>query len=237
MNREPTNKDDLLAENMEDAFLQLMLQKYMEQEGDDLLGLEKTLPECAPTEAQQKRLEEDLLRCFEQTHPPIKKKQSKRLMPLLVAAIAILVASLATAEAQKAHILKFLHISDDVSTQYGIADSESRGYTLQYIPKDYVELKYDVYDDSSTVIYVNRKDDSHFFRFSIYPSSQRINIDTENAEYIEDIQISFMQGEISCKESLSSLVWVDPEIQKMFVLQTTLERAEAIRIAENVQLN
>ena len=73
MNRQPNDKDDLLAENMEEAFLQLMMKQYTMQEGENLLELEKTLPECSPTEEQQKQLEKDLLRCLEQAHPPVKK--------------------------------------------------------------------------------------------------------------------------------------------------------------------
>ena len=40
MNRQPNDKDDLLAENMEEAFLQLMMKQYTMQEGEDLLELE-----------------------------------------------------------------------------------------------------------------------------------------------------------------------------------------------------
>ena len=48
MNRQPTDKDDLLAENMEEAFLQLMLKKYTMQEGEDLLELEKNTARMLP---------------------------------------------------------------------------------------------------------------------------------------------------------------------------------------------
>lgn len=235
MNRQPNDKDDLLAENMEEAFLQLMMKQYTMQEGEDLLELEKTLPECSPTEEQQKQLEKDLLRCLEQAHSPVKKRRSQRFIPLLAAVIAILVVSLATAGAEKARILKFLHISDGVSTQYGIVDSDDQKYTFQYVPKDFVELDYDVSNIGTTVLFESRLDNLQYFCFSVYEYSQKVNIDTEDAEYIEKIQIGSLEGEISSKRGLISLVWIDPEIEEIYTLQTTLNRDEAIRIAENIK--
>lgn len=173
MNRQPNDKDDLLAENMEEAFLQLMMKQYTMQEGENLLELEKTLPECSPTEEQQKQLEKDLLRCLEQAHPPVKKRRSKRFIPLLVAVIAILVVSLATAGAEKARILSFLHISDGVSTQYGIVDSDDQKYTFQYVPKDFVELDYDVSNIGTTVLFESRLDNLQYFCFSVYEYPQK----------------------------------------------------------------
>lgn len=51
------DKNNQLSDQMEQAFLRLMLQKQVEHEGERLLEQEQNLPEHTPTDEQINRLE------------------------------------------------------------------------------------------------------------------------------------------------------------------------------------
>ena len=225
------DKNNQLSDQMEQAFLRLMLQKQVEHDGERLLEQEQNLPEHTPTNEQINRLEKNILGKAEQTVP--RKRLSKRMTMIIAAAVAVLVVSLAVAGAQKAREVRLQSNTSDIATEYALTDSEKRTWGFDYVPNDFVEIQYDVRASGFTFLYQNRKDDTQFFFFSAYPASQVVHVDTENAEYIEDIKINGMDGKISLKEGIISIVWGDTDMEKLFVFQSTLSREEALKVIEN----
>ena len=220
------DKNNQLSDQMEQAFLRLMLQKQVEHEGERLLEQEQNLPEHTPTDEQIKRLEKNILEKAEQTVP--RKRLSKRMTMIIAAAVAVLVVSLAVAGAQKAREVHLQSNTSDIATEYALTDSEKRTW-------GYVETIYNSSSLGDEFIYENRKDHTQYFCLSVYDISDRVNIDTENAEYIEDIKIDGMDGQISLKRGLISIVWGDTISEKLFVFQSTLSREEALKVVENVR--
>lgn len=227
------DKNNQLSDQMEQAFLRLMLQKQVEHEGERLLEQEQNLPEHTPTDEQIKRLEKNILAKAEQTVS--RKRLSKRMTMIIAAAVAVLVVSLAVAGAQKAREVRLQSNTSDIATEYALTDSEERRWVFDYVPKGYVETIYDSSSLGDEFIYESRKDHTQYFCLSVYDISDRVNIDTENAEYIEDIKIDGMDGQISLKRGLISIVWGDTDLEQLFVFQSTLSREEALKVVENVR--
>ena len=67
-----TDKEAELQNHLEEAYLRLMMQKYMEQYGEELLEEEKNLPDSVPkqpTEAQIQQLKDKLAQAAQKSAP------------------------------------------------------------------------------------------------------------------------------------------------------------------------
>ena len=76
-----TDKEAELQNHLEEAYLRLMMQKYMEQYGEELLEEEKNLPDSVPkqpTEAQIQQLKNKLAQAAQKSAPPKRRRPTLR---------------------------------------------------------------------------------------------------------------------------------------------------------------
>lgn len=76
-------------------------------------------------------------------------------------------------------------------------------------------------------IYMN--EDDQFFRLDVIPSSGVLQIDSENADSIEQVFVNGEQAELVTKKEMTSIVWSSDEM--IFVLDGNIDKMELIKIA------
>ena len=108
-----TDKEAELQNHLEEAYLRLMMQKYMEQYGEELLEEEKNLPDSVPkqpTEAQIQQLKDKLAQAAQKSAPPKRRRIAKRLIPVAAVLIALFLATLANAGARSKFLISLIRM-------------------------------------------------------------------------------------------------------------------------------
>ena len=70
----------------------------------------------------------------------------------------------------------------------------------------------------------------------VFESGVRVSINTERADYIEEVEIGGRPGDMISQDGITNVIWADIENKKLYVLQSELDRKELVRIAEGVEL-
>ena len=137
-----TDKEAELQNHLEEAYLRLMMQKYMEQYGEELLEEEKNLPDGVPkqpTEAQIQQLKDKLAQAAQKSAPPKRRRIAKRLIPVAAVLIALFLATLANAGARS----KFLNFLIRIALLQPNTEHKIiliKNITLIIFPKDLVNI-------------------------------------------------------------------------------------------------
>ena len=214
-----TDKEAELQNHLEEAYLRLMMQKYMEQYGEELLEEEKNLPDSVPkqpTEAQIQQLKDKLAQAAQKSAPPKRRRIAKRLIPVAAVLIALFLA---------------------FSTEYKAQDFSNRSYVFSYLPNGFSEHLYEYNDDTIRAYFVNIHNEDEYILLNIAEAGQVLLADTEDAQNISVVDINGMDGELSEKDGLYSLVWSDVSTASTFLLQSSIDKNELIKMAEGIEQN
>lgn len=233
-----TDKEAELQNHLEEAYLRLMMQKYMEQYGEELLEEEKNLPDGVPkqpTEAQIQQLKDKLAQAAQKSAPPKRRRIAKRLIPVAAVLIALFLATLANAGA-RSKFFNFFNVNSPISTEYGSQSDSNRKYVFNYIPDGFSERLYETSDDLTRIYFVNIDNKQSYILVNISENKRLISADTENAQEIASIDINGHIGEIILKNSIYTLVWTDESTATTYLLQSGLDKEEIIKIAEQISL-
>lgn len=234
-----TDKEAELQNHLEEAYLRLMMQKYMEQYGEELLEEEKNLPDSVPkqpTEAQIQQLKDKLAQAAQKSAPPKRRRIAKRLIPVAAVLIALFLATLANAGA-RSKFFNFLNIAGTTSTEYSAQEDTNREYSFLYLPEGFNERLYEKTDGNIRAYFVNMYDKQEFILLIITESEQFISADTENAKELTTIKINRNTGQFFEKDGLHSIVWTDEATADTFLLQSSIEKEELVKFAEGIHKN
>ncbi|GAB2045180.1 hypothetical protein AGATL06_16770 [Agathobaculum sp. TL06] len=234
-----TDKEAELQNHLEEAYLRLMMQKYMEQYGEELLEEEKNLPDSVPkqpTEAQIQQLKNKLAQAAQKSAPPKRRRIAKRLIPVAAVLIALFLATLANAGA-RSKFFNFFNTNGSFSTEYKAQDFSNRSYVFSYLPNGFSEHLYEYNDDTIRAYFVNIHNEDEYILLNIAEAGQVLLADTEDAQNISVVDINGMAGELSEKDGLYSLVWSDVSTASTFLLQSSIDKNELIKMAEGIEQN
>lgn len=238
LERDAQNKEDL-ADELDRVYLRHMMHQYMQNYGDRLLDEESKLPdtpESHPSASQLRRLKRGLRREAKKSNIPIR-KIPRKFVPLVAVMIALLTVSVITAGAYKLNLFSFLRIPSTSWTEYGSQDTFGQVFRFGYIPDGFVESTHEVNEDAIQIYYTHADDKNQFFFVLIYRDSHRLFSDTEDFDSIEPIEVGDVSAEIIVKDGVSSIVWIDSQTGLIFMLSSTLDKNEAVKIAENITSN
>lgn len=230
------NNKKQLEEELDEVFLRHMMQDYMQHRGDQLLAEEASLPDTEdskPTAKQLKRLTRKLKKAARRSGYQVRRIPRKA-MPLVVTLVALLAISLITASAYRFKLFNFLNVPGTVATEYGAQDVGEREYEFVYIPDGFSERFYKAEDDGIRAYFVDVDDKNRYFQVYITENSKRISPDTENATPAETVQVHGLSGNKSMKDGLLSIAWVDRSAGITYLVQSTLDEDEVIKIAEGI---
>lgn len=236
--RDTQNKEDL-AEELDRVYLRHMMHQYMQNYGERLLDEESKLPdtpESHPSASQLRRLKRGLRREAKKSNIPIRKIPCK-FVPLVAVMIALLTVSVITAGAYKLNLFSFLRIPSTSWTEYGAKDTFGQVFRFGYIPDGFVESAYEVNEDTVQIYYTHAEDKRKFFSVIICKNPYRLFADSEDADSIDATEVNDIPAEITVKNGVSSIVWVDSQTGLAYMLSSTLDQNEAIKIAENISSN
>lgn len=237
LERDAQNKEDL-ADELDRVYLRHMMHQYMQNYGDRLLDEESKLPdtpESHPSASQLRRLKRGLRHEAKKSNIPIR-KIPRKFVPLVAVMIALLTVSVITAGAHKLNLFSFIRISSTSWTEYGAKDTFGQVFHFGYIPDDFVESAHETDEDTVRIYYVDSTDKSRYFTLFVYHNTQRLFADTENTDFIDSIEINDFPAEISGKNGIISIAWIDTQTGYTYLLTSTLDKNECIKIAENISI-
>lgn len=231
-----TDKEAELQNNLEEAYLRLMMQKYMEQYGEELLEEEKNLPDSVPkqpTEAQIQQLKDKLAQAAQKSAPPKRRRIAKRLIPVAAVLIALFLATLANAGA-RSKFLNFFNTDSSVATEYGTQDNSNQKYNFDYLPQGFSQHMYTEIDNSTRIYFVNINNENEYILISITDNDRSVITDTEDVDIISSITINGKAGQLFKKGELWNLIFTDPSTGCTFLLQSQINQDELIKVAEGI---
>lgn len=235
LERESQSREEL-AEELDRVFLRHMMQHYMQNYGERLLEEESHLPdtpESRPSASQLRRFKRRLRREAKKSNIPVR-KIPRRFIPLVAVMIALLMISMITAGAYKLNLFSFLRIPSTTWTEYGSRETFGQVFRLGYIPDGFVESLHETNEDIVQVYYVDNADKYRYFNVAIYRYPQRLFADSENYDLISPLTINDFSAEMVQKGGIISIAWVDSHTGFTYLLTSSLERDEVIKIAENI---
>lgn len=238
LERDAQNKEDL-AEELDRVYLRHMMHQYMQNYGDRLLDEESKLPdtpESHPSVSQLRRLKRGLRREAKKSNIPIR-KIPRKFVPLVAVMIALLTISVITAGAYKLNLFSFLRIPSTSWTEYGSKETFGQVFHFGYIPDGFVESAHEFNQGMVQIYYTHAEDKDQFFFVLISKDSNRVFADTEDIDSIESTEVSGTPAEITKKNGVSSIVWIDSQTGLTYTLSSTLDQGEIIKIAENISSN
>lgn len=158
---------------------------------------------------------------------------AKKVAIAIASVIILLVMIPSTTEAGRKWITELIGKVFPSFTEYHLSDNEKvpdsgiMHYTLGYVP-DGFSIEIEDYDETGySLVYMNA--DGQFFRLDVIPSSGVLQIDTENADSIEQVFVNGEQAELVTKKEMTSIVWSSDEM--IFVLDGNIDKMELIKIA------
>lgn len=175
------------------------MKKIVEEEYKEILKemeIAKTIPEIQVKEGEAE--------AFVEKYMPKKSNKKKTLMRVASIAVAVLVCFSAvtlSVDGFKEHISKFVNnLSSSISASIKLSDNENDAklasyegqYVPTYIPEGYKVDEVSNRDTVKSITLLKGKD--KFIMFSEQSSDVGLNVDTENAESVEEIEINGMQG-------------------------------------------
>ena len=229
------DNDHVYQEEMDNLYMRHMMHRYMQYCGEKLLEEEMSLldtTERHPTKAQYRRMKRDLQRIARKSNSHAI-RVPRRFVPQVVILIALLAVSLIVAGAYKINAFGFLSAQTPQYTEYG-SRTIGRACSFSYIPDGLTERSYEVSADAVRIIYTDNENINRYFQLFITKDSRSIYVDTENADYIETLTINGMSGELSSKMGIISIAWVDSDTGFTYVLRSTLDEEQTIKIVEGI---
>ena len=245
LERDAQNKEDL-ADELDRVYLRHMMHQYMQNYGDRLLDEESKLPdtpESHPSASQLRRFKHGLRREAKKSNIPIR-KIPRKFVPLVAVMIALLTVSVITAGAHKLNLFSFIRIPSTFWTEYGSRDTFGQAFHFGYIPDGFVESAYEANEDVLQIYYVNNADKNYFFHVSIYRYSQRLFGDSEDFDAIQPTEVNETSAEMNEtsaemieKDGIISIAWIDSQSGYSYMLSSTLDQNEVMKIAKNISSN
>jgi hypothetical protein len=249
-----------LQEDYEDALFALLMDQVAETEGAELLAENERLKHDETVEIS----EELHKRCRRTIRDAFAKKQRRQTAQFtyrainkvaVVALVCILLFTSVYAAFPSVRIstLNLLIEISDVATNFTFSDENSPssrnidngntmpdtqfpfGYRLSDIPDGY-EISYEGSDSKSVWFeYTNQDGIKIYLNIESFRATGIYNIDTENAQSVENIEIHGFDGKLIEKNEKTSVVWADTDNYVLIeIICTGLDKFEVLELANEV---
>lgn len=238
-----TNKfdksDEKLREQYEEAFFQELMEGYDEYQGEKLrreAEAENSEGPSAELIAQMEaKIAKEINRQKRMKAVPKLRRFGKYVAIFFVAIAAMFSVSFVTVDAFRTRILNFISAPHETSIERGFQDSATGLYTPSYLPDGfYVASYFDERDPIQVILQGERQED--YVIISISADKAKLLIDSESLPESTPVMINEGLGEITEKDGVTTLFWMNKEKKLMAFMNTNLERDEAIKIAESINL-
>lgn len=107
----------------------------------------------------------------------------------------------------------------------------SASYAPIYVPVGYKIIRIN-YSEHMKAIYFE-KDSNKSISYYEYADANAANLDTENADLIEEVHVNGFKGLFIEKDGYTTVAWAMQN--RMFIIVAQIDRDEIVRIAENVK--
>lgn len=227
-----------LRENYENALFALLMDEYSKEEGEQLLTLQKKLEEDVGFQLPE-GMEERGLKLIRKTYRKNNRKYAMKIVEKALTRVAVVVLTLnitfgaffVSVEAFRNKVLNMvLTYCETHATAQFTGDAENAAiaaedhvYTVEdfmaVLPEGYVLASHDVNDMMETAE-ISGPDDISIF-WSVQSITANGNVDTENADFIEQIEFDEKEGLITEKAGTTTVLIGDTENQKMYFVTAT----------------
>lgn len=187
------------------------MKKIIEEENEEILKemeIAKTIPEIQVKEGEAE--------AFVEKYMPKKSNKKKTLMRVASVAVAVLVCVSAvtlSVDGFKEHISQFVNnLSSSISASIKLSNNENDAllasfegqYVPTYIPEGYKVESVTNFDTIKSITFSNK--DKKTIVYSEQVTEVNLNVDTEEADSVEQIEINGMQGIQVVKDEVTRLV-------------------------------
>ena len=251
-------KYEQLQENLEDAIFSLLMYELDQPEGEDQPVKDDTADTVAVPEDFDARCRKTMQREFARR----KRKSAAKVIGKvfnIVATIVLIVSALAVSAfaafpSVRAEMLEVLIEISDVSTRLSVVDRNSPtdpitddifaqespkvflGYSMPVLAKDLLLEDMTLMEDglSGRIRYYN-SDTAQMVNINI-SAGKSINVDSENADRVEQISINGFDGLLIEKANRVNVVWIDLEnIRVININCYNMNSSDVLKIAEEIR--
>lgn len=236
-----------LLEEFEDSLFRLVMHDVAQQEGQIFLGENEELkssPSHQPSAeaiCTFKKISKKNIRRQKQAPRRGLPRLFYRVSMVLAVLMIVSLTSVITVEAVRVRFLNFMIEVEKEFTSLSLqpsapTDALPKGnwsdcYMPTYIPEGYKLIHEENMKMMKQLTYQNAE--GKVINYSQFDSSTSVGLDTENAA-VENIEVNGFEGLLIIKGEYVSVAWSDRE--SIFTLLTSLDRAEALRVAQSVKI-
>jgi len=246
--RKHTDKKTMTKE-YEELLIRMALNKFAEEEGEKLLKENEILrenPFFTPSDANKQLFQKKLAFHYRKNNLknlfyPNKSRRNRIALVISVIVIGLSI-SVVTVKAFQTEIYNFFVEMKDDHTEIRLDNKTDNimerflqgDYTIE-VPSDYNVDQFKRIKDSLTVTYKNSKNE--FILFEQSNDNTTTNLDSEEADIIDNVAISTYSAVFSKKGNILSLVWSNNE--RVFYISTNSEsitKEDLIKIGESFKV-
>ena len=236
-----TNKfdqsDEKLREQYEEAFFHELMEGYAEYQGEKLRqAAENDAPPSPELIAQMNaKIAKEISRQKRSKAFAGILRLRKYVAIFLIAIVAVFSVSFVSVDAFRSKILNFISINQGTSIEHGLQEPSGGIFAPTYLPDGfYIASYFDNRDPIQVVIQGDNQTD--YAIISISADSSKLLSDAENMSESKQVEINGVNGELSEKNEIIVLVWMNSSETLMASMNTNLGQEEAIKIAESINL-
>lgn len=231
-----------LRENYEDALFALLMDDYAQTEGERLYEENKNLkndPALALPEGMEKRGIQAIRKGFRRKRTrSFVKTSGKIISRVAVVVLALNIAfgvSFFSVEAFRVEILNMAlnyqathttveFVGEDAasSSQYSVEDLQ------KVIPDTYTLDSYEKTLDAEYALFVDP--DGKQIIWDVFPADTTFNLDTENADYVEEVRVGTSDAIIVEKDGASTILWCNTFAGKAYCISADMEQDDLLKI-------
>lgn len=235
-----------LQDNYEDALFALLMDNYATEEGKHLLDLANQL-NSDKTYTLPAEMEKNGLRTIRKAFRKKNLRYSAKLTGKVLSKVAILVLILDIAfgisffsvEAFRIEVLNMaLNYQETHTTIRFVSEDEatSSQYTAKdlqnVLPNTYVLESYEDTPTGEYALFIGG--DGKRIMWDAEPISTTLNLDTEDADQVNNICVDGNDGIIVEKKGISTITWGDVSTQKMYCIIADMSSEELIMLVEQL---
>lgn len=226
-------------EQYEDALFALLMEDFARQEGQRLEELEQQGLPPLP-EGLQQRLETELAAQWRarNKHRHRWRRWASKAAILLLVVTAGFAAMYTNVDAFRDKVRQLVMEYTDVSINFGTDDMAHLGLQGHYAPTWLPEgFEVATIQHAMDDMYVEYKDGGKgYIIFSLYSESGVLGVDSEDADFIVDVDIKGGGGKLISKQGHLEIVWHNGEAGQMYtIFSGDLSEAEIIKMAKSVK--
>ena len=235
-----------LQEDYEDALFAVLMDEFAQAEGERLYVENKALMEN-PSFQLPSGMEARGLKIIRETFRKKCRKSTIKSTGKLLSRAAVIVLilnvvfgiSFFTVEAFRVKVLNMaLNYQETHTTVRFIDDSFSENVRLtadalqKVLPESYTLEAHEETSDSEYALFINQN--GSYIMWYVDPLSTTTNLDTENADYVEQISVDGCEGVLIEKTGVSTVFWGDSSVQKTYYIEADMPGEALLQLVKKL---